>query len=198
MLKIGIGILIIVFIVAFIWGNRWKSKTKNLNNDNNKKARRKEPLIIYSEPKIINEKKDEGKPIDSSKKPRTKTKPKLDRGKTKVKPSVLKKAKRSKVKPSELSEPINIVESSVKFLDIKLGTYIDDILCESVFDEKANKIRVRPLSGQGLPKEMNIQCSKSIRNKYPVGTKFRTDDVKVCKAYGAFYLRARDQMIYKI
>ena len=35
------------------------------------------------------------------------------------------------------------------------------------------KIRVRPLPGQGVPTDLRVECSRSIREKYPVGTVFR-------------------------
>lgn len=34
-------------------------------------------------------------------------------------------------------------------------------------------LRVRPVSGQGLPVQMRVECSRDMRTKYPVGTKFR-------------------------
>jgi hypothetical protein len=44
---------------------------------------------------------------------------------------------------------------------------------------------------------MVIECSRSIRNQYPVGTKFYCEEAKVCrKPDGREYLRAKDQMIY--
>jgi hypothetical protein len=35
------------------------------------------------------------------------------------------------------------------------------------------KVQVRPLPGQGLDTSLNIECSRSLREKYPVGTKLR-------------------------
>lgn len=34
-------------------------------------------------------------------------------------------------------------------------------------------IRVRPLEGQGLSTDLRVECPRSIRSKYPVGTKFK-------------------------
>jgi hypothetical protein len=36
-----------------------------------------------------------------------------------------------------------------------------------------NSIRARPVSGQGLPANMRVECSTLMRNKYPVGTKIK-------------------------
>jgi hypothetical protein len=35
------------------------------------------------------------------------------------------------------------------------------------------KYRVRPLPGQGFDKCMRVQCSRAMRNSYPLGSKFR-------------------------
>lgn len=33
-------------------------------------------------------------------------------------------------------------------------------------------VRVRPLAGQGLPVDMNVECSSRMRSQHPVGTVF--------------------------
>ena len=80
-----------------------------------------------------------------------------------------------------------------------VGDYIPNLHCESFVDPSTGRIRVRPLSGQGLPTTLVIECSKEEREKHPVGTIFVSDDVKVCiKPDGRPYLRARNQKIYKV
>ena len=80
-----------------------------------------------------------------------------------------------------------------------VGEYIDNILCESFKDQDTGRIRVRPLPGQGVPIELVVECSKKERNSHPIGTVFKTECVKVCqKPDGRTYLRAKDQMIYKV
>lgn len=80
-----------------------------------------------------------------------------------------------------------------------LGNYISDVKCESFLDSETNRIRVRPLAGQGLPIDIVIECSKYTRESHPVGTKFYTPEVKVCIKPGRrYYLRAKDQMIDKL
>ena len=65
-------------------------------------------------------------------------------------------------------------------------------------DPETGRIRVRPLPGQNLPIKIVIECSRSERNAHPVGTKFITENVKVCKKEdGRIYLRAKNQFIRK-
>ncbi|WP_300024372.1 hypothetical protein [uncultured Maribacter sp.] len=80
-----------------------------------------------------------------------------------------------------------------------VGDVIENVKCESFKDPETSRIRVRPLDGQGLPHKIVIECSTKERKAYPVGTKFRTENVKVCKKTdGRLYLRAKNQMIYKL
>lgn len=37
----------------------------------------------------------------------------------------------------------------------------------------SKKIRARPIAGQGLDTNMNVECSSKMRKNYPVGTRFR-------------------------
>ena len=68
--------------------------------------------------------------------------------------------------------------------------------CESFLDTETGRIRVRPTIDHELH-HMVIECSRSIRNQYPVGTKFYCEEAKICKKPdGREYLRAKDQMIY--
>lgn len=84
-------------------------------------------------------------------------------------------------------------------MDLILGNYHDNIICESFLDPETGRIRVRPLPNQGLPTKILIECSSKERKAYPIGTKFRTENVKVCqKPTGRMYLYAKDKVIYKI
>jgi hypothetical protein len=68
--------------------------------------------------------------------------------------------------------------------------------CESFLDPETGRVRVRPLKDHHLH-NMVIECSRSIRNQFPVGTKFYCVEAKICKKPdGREYLRAKDQMIY--
>jgi hypothetical protein len=35
------------------------------------------------------------------------------------------------------------------------------------------KVHIRPCEGQGFPRNMHVECSKSLSRNYPVGTRFR-------------------------
>lgn len=80
-----------------------------------------------------------------------------------------------------------------------LGDYYENIKCESFVDPETRRIRIRPLEGQGLSTKLVISCYMKLRKAYPIGTKFKTDNVLVCKqSDGRIYLYAKDKMIYKI
>ncbi len=80
-----------------------------------------------------------------------------------------------------------------------IGNVYENIKCESFKDKRTGRIRVRPLPGQGFPTNLFIECSSTERNAHVTGTKFRTENVKICaKPNGRIYLRAKDHMIYKI
>ncbi|MCH7397560.1 hypothetical protein MM236_06150 [Belliella sp. DSM 107340] len=84
-------------------------------------------------------------------------------------------------------------------MELIAGNYYENIKCENFNDKETGRIRVRPLSGQNLPTNLVIECSKSERELHPIGTKFITKNVKVCqKPDGRIYLRAKDQFIKKI
>lgn len=84
-------------------------------------------------------------------------------------------------------------------MELIIGAYFKNVLCESFLDSETNRIRVRPLPNQGLAIKFLIECSRDEREKHPIGTQFRTIDVKVCKKPdGRIYLRAKDQFIKKI
>lgn len=84
-------------------------------------------------------------------------------------------------------------------MDLILGNYHDNIKCESFLDKETGRVRVRPISGQGLPTNIMIECSSKERKLHPPGTKFMTKNVKVCKKpTGRIYLFAKDRMIYKL
>jgi hypothetical protein len=40
-------------------------------------------------------------------------------------------------------------------------------------EASASPVRVRPLSGQGVSTALRVECSKSMREQYPIGTLFR-------------------------
>ena len=48
---------------------------------------------------------------------------------------------------------------------------IETLLAPGEFSH--NSIRARPITGQGFPANMRVECSTSMRKKYPVGTKIK-------------------------
>ncbi len=46
------------------------------------------------------------------------------------------------------------------------------IKVETYLDAKTRKVRVRPVEGEMYPPETSVECSRSARYEYPVGTKF--------------------------
>jgi len=84
-------------------------------------------------------------------------------------------------------------------MELIIGQYYDNIKCESFLDKETNRVRVRPLPNQSVPTTMVIECLKKFREENKVGTHFLAENVKVCKKPdGRVYLRAKDQVIYKI
>lgn len=80
-----------------------------------------------------------------------------------------------------------------------IGNYYTDIIYESFKDIETGRIRVRPVKDQILSSDLVVECSKSIRESYPIGTLFTTENVKVCKKPdGRIYLRAKNQIIKRL
>lgn len=82
-----------------------------------------------------------------------------------------------------------------------IGNYIKNLECESFLDIETNRVRIRPTKNQGIPNDLVIECLREYRDitKFPLGTKFIADDVKVCKKpVGRIYLRAKNQLLTEI
>lgn len=80
-----------------------------------------------------------------------------------------------------------------------IGNVYPKIECESFKDPETGRIRVRPVTGQDVPENIVIECSSTERKAHPLGTRFITEKVKVCKKPdGRIYLRAKDQRITKL
>lgn len=50
--------------------------------------------------------------------------------------------------------------------------YVETFIPEQ-YEASSSKKRFRPVEGQGLDTSMRVEYDKSIRDKYPVGTKFK-------------------------
>lgn len=81
---------------------------------------------------------------------------------------------------------------------MEVGNIYHEILCES-YRENKGRIRVRTIPCSALPVSMYVECCKTTRERYPVGTKFITTYVKICrKPVGCLYARAEGQRIYPL
>lgn len=80
-----------------------------------------------------------------------------------------------------------------------VGDYFYNIKCELFYDRLTYRNRVRPLPNQGVPTDLFVECLKSIRKQYPIGTIFIAKSLKVCNKEGiGFYFRAENQIITPI
>lgn len=81
---------------------------------------------------------------------------------------------------------------------MEVGDIYYEILCES-YRENRGRIRVRTFPCPAIPYSMYVECCKKTRERYPVGTKFITTYVKICrKPVGNLYAHAEGQMIYPL
>ena len=61
-----------------------------------------------------------------------------------------------------------------------------------------SKIRVRPISGQVFPRTMVVECSKTMRNDHPVGTRFRIHVKEKSREGGRIFLYSGYKWPYEI
>lgn len=59
-------------------------------------------------------------------------------------------------------------------------------------------VRVRPVAGQGLPADMHVECSKSMRDHYRVGTQLRIRACVKQKLGGRLFLYSSWQWPYEV
>jgi hypothetical protein len=82
---------------------------------------------------------------------------------------------------------------------IVIGNAFSNVFCESFLESRTNRVRVRSLGDDNIPAGLLVECLKSIREQYPIGTRFYAEEMKVCKKPdGRIYLRAKNQLIYKV
>ena len=62
---------------------------------------------------------------------------------------------------------------------------------EEVKAGNSSRIHVRPVPGQPYPTTMDVECSRSMRKLYPVGTKFRIYAKETNKEGGKPFLYSR-------
>ena len=60
------------------------------------------------------------------------------------------------------------------------------------------RIRARPIPGQGLSTDMKVECSREMREKYPVGTKILIDAKITDREGGTPFLYAHYAATYEV
>lgn len=62
----------------------------------------------------------------------------------------------------------------------------------------SSKIRVRPVSGGKYPPTTAVECSRSMRDKHPVGTRFRIECKLTDKEGGTPFLYSHSNWKYEV
>ena len=62
-----------------------------------------------------------------------------------------------------------------------IGNTFNNVQCESFLDSATNRIRVRSIGDTNIPAGILVECLRSIRDQYPIGTRFYAEEMKVCK-----------------
>lgn len=82
---------------------------------------------------------------------------------------------------------------------MEIGKYYDNIICGSFVDSETGRIRIRTIPCAAIPQSLMVESLKIFRLRYPIGTKFRAENVKITKKpMGRIHARAKDQMLYVI
>ncbi len=63
---------------------------------------------------------------------------------------------------------------------------------------KSSRIHVRPIKGECYPDTMDVECSKLMREQYPVGTRFRIYAKETSREGGKPFLYSRFDWPYEI
>ena len=78
---------------------------------------------------------------------------------------------------------------------MEIGDVYENVQCESFMD--LNRIRVRTTGNSAVPDGILIECSKTIREQYPVGTIFQTESaVVIRKVDSRAHMRAKDHIVF--
>jgi hypothetical protein len=63
---------------------------------------------------------------------------------------------------------------------------------------KSSRIHVRPVEGEFFPKTMDVECSRSMREQYPIGTRFRIYAKEISREGGKSFLYTRYDWPYEV
>jgi len=69
---------------------------------------------------------------------------------------------------------------------------------EAVKRGKSSRIHVRPIEGQEFPTSMDVECSRKMRMRYPVGTRFRIYAKVTSREGGKPFLYSRYDWPYDV
>jgi len=65
-------------------------------------------------------------------------------------------------------------------------------------EQSSAKLRVRPVKGQRYPQNTRVQCSREMRQKYPVGTRFRLKVMEKHREGGKLFLFSPNDWGYEV
>lgn len=60
------------------------------------------------------------------------------------------------------------------------------------------QVHIRPVSGQGFPTTLHVECSKGLSKNYPVGTRFRIRAKLTDREGGGVYLYSSWRWDYEV
>lgn len=69
---------------------------------------------------------------------------------------------------------------------------------QNIHGGSSKSIRARPIAGQGLSTEMNVECSSKMRKGHPVGTKFLLEAKVTSREGGSDFLYAHYNAPYEV
>lgn len=73
---------------------------------------------------------------------------------------------------------------NVIYRDIVIETYA------AINENSSSKIRARPVKGQGLDTGLKVECSKTMREKFPLGSKIKVR-AKITNRQGTIFVYTR-------
>ena len=63
---------------------------------------------------------------------------------------------------------------------------------------KSSKIHVRPIKDQIYPSTMDVECSRDMRERHPIGTRFRIYAKETSREGGKLFLYSRYDWPYEV
>ncbi|MDO4449805.1 MAG: hypothetical protein Q4B79_02475 [Moraxella sp.] len=85
--------------------------------------------------------------------------------------------------------------SSSEYKEVIVETYAAS---RALGDTGRSKVRVRPIAGQGIDTNLKVECSKKMREMYPVGTKFKLSLKTITPADNREFLYAHFNAPYEV